>query len=61
MDHMYLNLFLIPGSPARHVADLPEATPELMVDYTRSLYNHFIMVKDQPTDKRDATAKLVEL
>ena len=49
------------GAPARHTTDLPEATPDLMVDYTRSLYNHFIMVKDQPDKRPDATAKLVEL
>lgn len=51
------------GAPARHTADLPEATPDLMVDYTRSLYHHFIMVKDAPAGQgeRAKDAKLVEL
>ncbi|XP_018026694.1 dynactin subunit 5-like [Hyalella azteca] len=55
---------IMSGSPAYHVADLPEATPDLMMDYTRSLYNHFIMVKEVQADKNkksDSTAKLVEL
>jgi dynactin-5 len=55
---------IMSGSPAYHVSDLPEATPDLMMDYTRSLYNHFIMVKEVQADKNkknDSTTKLVEL
>lgn len=51
------------GTPACHAADLPEVTPDLMADYTRSIYNHFVMVKEGQSDraKKDATAKLLEL
>ncbi|EUB62059.1 Dynactin subunit 5 [Echinococcus granulosus] len=30
------------GSPGRSVAELPECTPELMADLTRSYYEHFL-------------------
>ncbi|KAL5970819.1 Dynactin subunit 5, partial [Taenia solium] len=30
------------GSPGRCVAELPECTPELMADLTRSYYDHFL-------------------
>ncbi|XP_076037495.1 dynactin 5, p25 subunit [Oratosquilla oratoria] len=49
------------GSPARHNGDLPEATQDLMNDYTRSFYHHFIRVKEVPLPPRETTAKLVEL
>ena len=30
------------GSPAKRVADLPENTQEIMIDFTKSYYNHFL-------------------
>ena len=30
------------GSPARVVADLPEVTQDLMVDFTKNYYLHFV-------------------
>lgn len=30
------------GSPARVVADLPEATQDLMIDFTKNYYQHFV-------------------
>ncbi|XP_068219758.1 dynactin subunit 5 isoform X2 [Palaemon carinicauda] len=41
-------------SPARHTGDLPESTQDLMTDFTKSCYHHFIRVKDMPPQMRDA-------
>lgn len=51
------------GSPGTHTADLPEATQDLMTDYTKSYYHHFIRVKDMPSTPREGatTAKLVDV
>ncbi|VDD78240.1 unnamed protein product [Mesocestoides corti] len=36
------------GSPGRVVAELPECTPELMTELTRSYYAHFLPSPEQP-------------
>lgn len=33
------------GSPAQHVGDVPECQMDLMVDYTRNYYQHFVPTK----------------
>ncbi|XP_066595775.1 dynactin subunit 5 [Prorops nasuta] len=33
------------GSPAKFVEDLPECTPELMLDFTKNYYQHFLPTK----------------
>lgn len=33
------------GSPAKHTENLPDITSNLMIDYTKSIYHHFIMLK----------------
>jgi dynactin-5 len=32
------------GSPARKIGELPENTADIMVDYTKSIYSHFVPV-----------------
>ena len=51
------------GSPACQTGDLPEATQDLMTDYTRSCYHHFIRVKDLPPQAREgaSVARLVDV
>ena len=34
------------GSPGRSVDELPEAMQDLMIDYTKSFYQHYIPDKD---------------
>ena len=49
------------GSPARHTGDLPESTQDLMIDYTKSIYHHFIRVKDMPAQAKEGTTKLIDI
>lgn len=49
------------GSPAKHTEDLPEAMQDLMMDYTKSIYRHFIRVKEAPTQPKDVTTKLIDV
>ncbi|XP_045536615.1 dynactin subunit 5 [Papilio machaon] len=32
------------GSPARHITTLPEAMPDLMTEFTKSYYQHFVPI-----------------
>lgn len=48
-------------SPARHTGDLPESTQDLMTDFTKSCYHHFIRVKDMPPQIRDVTVPREQL
>lgn len=34
------------GSPGLYNGDLPECTQEMMTDFTRSYYDHFVPSKD---------------
>ncbi|KAL7641047.1 UNVERIFIED_CONTAM: hypothetical protein RMT77_008184 [Armadillidium vulgare] len=49
------------GSPATHTGELPEATQDLMTDYTKSIYHHFIRVPEVPSQSKESTAKLVDV
>nr|VZI48949.1 unnamed protein product [Spirometra erinaceieuropaei] len=40
------------GSPGRVVAELPECTPDLMCDLTRSFYTHFLPSSEPPRGRK---------
>ena len=46
-EHVQTKIFVrYSGSPGRSVGELPECSQDMMIDFTKSYYQHFTPVKE---------------